>query len=99
MMVLWVVTVFFNALSLGISGNFKQSEIYRNLICKEIYDSYAYWEDILKVSHFKNISPQKYLNYMVKDKNITKSTALKKTVTTHSNIIDQVSYIINGDYV
>lgn len=64
---------FFNALSLGISGNFKQGEIYRNLICKEIYDSYAYWRDQLKVSHFKNISPQKYWKSMVKGKNIAKS--------------------------
>jgi hypothetical protein len=43
------------------------------LICKEIYDRYAYWEDTLTVSHFKNISPQQYLNSMVKGKNIAKS--------------------------
>lgn len=83
---------FFNALSLGVSGNFKQGEIYRNLICKEIYDSYAYWEDKLKVSHFKNISPQKYWNSMVKGQNIAKSPEISvaaKTLNCNINVFIQ----------
>ena len=56
---------FFSSLSLAINGDFSQTHVYRSLSCSEIYNNFYIYEDILKLSHYNNITRDIYLQTMV----------------------------------
>ncbi|CAG2201780.1 unnamed protein product [Mytilus edulis] len=56
---------FFSSLSLAINGDFSQKHVYRSLSCSEMYNNFYIYEDILKLSHYNNITRDIYLQTMV----------------------------------
>ena len=56
---------FFHTLSLGINGDCSHSHLYRRSICNRMFYDYNIWEDMLKVLHCSNMSPQMYWDTMV----------------------------------
>lgn len=56
---------FFHALSLGTVGNFTNSNMYRLLICQQIYDNFNIYKDQILMCHENIATSQQYQNSMV----------------------------------